>query len=313
MDLLTDVLQQARMKRRLLALRHLPVADSFRFPCDKSIGFHVVTRGRLFIHADSLTAPLELHAGDAALMARGCTHVVSTEAAPPFDPRETGGPTSPAEGDGAPATPAANALVSGAYQLWIPPVHPFFKELPDWFVLRAQSVPRLSALSLAMALVAQEEAQPDLGSETILNGLLDVAFAYLLREIVAQTGAVATGWSQAVRDPRIRLAVELMHEDTAHDWTLDELARRAGLSRTAFAQRFRESMGDTPLNHLRTLRMQKAMRILTETENTLDDVASAVGYQDAFGFSKVFKKTVGLAPREFRRQDAAGRSTPWRL
>ena len=94
---------------------------------------------------------------------------------------------------------------------------------------------------------------------------------------------------------------------------LDELAQHAGLSRTALAERFREAMGDTPLNHLRVLRMQRAMRLLAETDHKLEAVAAEVGYQDAFSFSKVFKRTVGVSPKAFRQRDAADKTHPWRL
>jgi transcriptional regulator GlxA family with amidase domain len=72
-------------------------------------------------------------------------------------------------------------------------------------------------------------------------------------------------------------------------------------------------MGDTPLNHLRTLRMQRAVQLLSETDRPLDAVATAVGYQDAFSFSKVFKRTVGLSPKAFRQRDAADRQNLWRF
>jgi transcriptional regulator GlxA family with amidase domain len=141
---------------------------------------------------------------------------------------------------------------------------------------------------------------------------MDVIFTYLLREIVARQGDGA-GWSHAVRDPQVRRAVALMHADCARPWTLDALASRAGLSRTTLAERFRTAMGDTPLAYLRTVRMQKAMRLLGETDRTLEQVALEIGYRDAFGFSKVFKRTVGLSPREFRRRDVEDRASPWRV
>ena len=116
-----------------------------------------------------------------------------------------------------------------------------------------------------------------------------------------------------MRDPQVLRALTLMHARSAHPWTLDELAQHAGLSRTALAERFRDAMGDTPLNHLRVLRMQRAMRLLAETEQRLEAVAAEVGYRDAFSFSKVFKRTVGVSPKAFRLQDAATKAHPWRL
>ena len=79
------------------------------------------------------------------------------------------------------------------------------------------------------------------------------------------------------------------------------------------AERFRKAMGDTPLSHLRTVRMQKAMHLLAETERPLDQVAEEVGYSDAFGFSKVFKREIGLSPRDFRRRDAQDRQSEWHI
>jgi len=329
MDLLTDILQQAGLRRRLLDLRPLSPMQALRFPCDKSIGLHVAAEGRVHLHAGAgaATEPLLLQAGDIAVMARGREHLLSLHADPAAVPVQTITPwteapaadtttTAPTEARsaGTPAGPGA-AVVSGAYQLWNTPLHPLFAEMPAWFVLRAAEVPRLGPLALAIGLLDAEVRSERLGARTIVHGLLDVIFTYLLREMVERLGREggARGWSQAVRDPQVQRALALMHADGAHPWTLDELARRAGLSRTTLAERFRAATGDTPLNHLRTLRMQKAMHLLGESDKPLEAVATEVGYQDAFSFSKVFKRTVGVAPREFRRRELAGQADPWRF
>ena len=83
MDLLTDILEQAGLRRRLLNSRVLAPGSALRFPCERSIGFHVVTRGQVYLHAPAIEGPLLLQAGDIALMARGCEHLLSTEAALP--------------------------------------------------------------------------------------------------------------------------------------------------------------------------------------------------------------------------------------
>jgi AraC-like DNA-binding protein len=313
MDLLTDLLHQTGLRRRLLDLRRLSAGSALRFPCERSIGLHVVTHGQAWVHADSLDDPLALQAGDIAVMARGCHHVLSMLPTLPAGdelPSATVWTASPAGDDEA---AAASAVISGAYQLWNEPLHPFFREMPAWFVLRGDSLPRLGPLALTVALLDEEVNQRRLGADTIVHGLLDVIFTYVLREIVARQGGAQAGWSHAVADPPVRAVVALMHEDCAHPWTLEELAARAGLSRTVLAERFRTAMGETPLAYLRTVRMQKAMRILAGTTRTLEQVAQAVGYQDAFGFSKVFKRSVGLSPREFRLRDAQEQAMPWRF
>ncbi len=308
-DLLTDLLGQAGLRRRLLGQRTVRPGVALRFPCEKSIGLHVVTQGEVHVHAPGLDAPLSLRAGDLALMARGCEHLLSRSPSVAGLPVETIGPGE----DLAPVEPGAAAVVGGAYQLWNAPLHPFFREMPAWFVLRADELPKLGPLALTVGLLIDELRQRQLGAETALNGLMDVVFTYLLREMLARHAPAEHGWARAVRDPQVRRALALMQGEPARAWTLETLAQEAGLSRTALAERFREAMGDTPLAHLRTLRLQAAMRLLGSTEQTLEQVAQAVGYQDAFSFSKAFKREVGLSPREFRRRDEADRALAYRF
>lgn len=308
MDLLSDILQDAGLRRRVLGLCAIPSDMALRFPCEKSIGLHVVVQGPVHVHAPMLAQPLALASGDVAFMARGCEHALTV------GPSRAGlrQQTVTLE-PGFQETDGSSMVVGGAYQLWNTPLHPLFAELPTWTVLRADARPRLGPLALAAGLMEQEIRGAEPGTDTIVQALLDMVFTYALREIAAERGQSGHGWSHAVRDPQVRRALNLMHERSAHPWTLEELAQQAGLSRTALAERFRRAMGDTPLNHLRVLRMQRAMRLLAETEHRLEVVAAEVGYQDAFSFSKVFKRTVGVSPKDFRLQDAADRTHPWRL
>jgi AraC-like DNA-binding protein len=306
-DLLTDILQDAGLRRRVLGLRAIPADVALRFPCDKSIGLHVVVQGPVHLHAPTLAEPLALASGDVAFMARGCDHALSV------GPKLAGLEPLTITHELGPVEAGSSVVVGGAYQLWNAPLHPFFAELPPWTVLRADARPRLGPLALAAGLMEQEIRAAEPGTDTIVQALLDMVFTYALREIAAEHGQMGHGWSHAVRDPQVRRALTLMHERSAHPWTLDELAQQAGLSRTALAERFRGAVGDTPLNHLRVLRMQRAMRLLAETDHKLEAVAAQVGYQDAFSFSKVFKRTVGVSPKVFRQRDGADRSLPWRV
>lgn len=309
-DLLAELLRDTGLSRRVLDLRALSRSTALRFPCDRSIGLHVVVRGPVHVHAPGLAQPLALGSGDVAVMARGCDHVLSVQAS--LDGVAVRAIGQHAEDAGTPAGDTS-VVISGAYQLWNAPLHPLFAEMPAWSVLRAAALPRLGPIALATSLIETELRGGGAGRTVIVHGLLDVVFAYAMREVIAHCAQAREGWSHAASDPQVRRAIELMHEDCAHPWTLEALAQRAGLSRTALAARFRDAMGDTPLNHLRTIRMQRAMRLLAETDQRLEAVAAAVGYQDAFGFSKVFKRTVGLSPKAFRQRDTAERQHPWRF
>jgi AraC-like DNA-binding protein len=316
-DLLSAVLRDTGLSRRLLDLSKLSDDCALRFPCNRSIGLHVVLRGSVVLHAPELDEPLRLGGGDIAVMSRGHPHVLSLR--PSLEGQRIDNVdvqrSASFSASGSSGTPDGTdaAVLSGAYQFWHAPVHPFFAEMPPWTVLRAADMPRLGPLALAGGLLVEELREAEPGAEIITHGLLDLLFTYALRQLIARRAATSVGWSLAVHDPMVGRAVALMHGDPSHPWTLEELAKRAGLSRTALAERFREAMGDTPLNHLRIVRMQRAMQLLAQTRHSLEAVAAAVGYRDAFGFSKVFKRTVGLSPKAFRQQDAAERDDPWRL
>ena len=311
MDLLSDLFQQAGLRRRLLGLRQIDSGSALQFPCERSVGLHVVMQGTVYVHAPTLAEPLPLHAGDVALMARGCLHSLGSSAQ--LQQLRPVALATQWPGPAASQTPSTASVISGAYQLWHPPLHPFFQEMPDWFVLRADDAAQTPALQHSLALLQQELHLQALGSESLVYGLLDVVFVLLLRAIMQRPGQERPCWSQSIQDPQVQKAVQALHDDCARQWTLEALGSHAGLSRTSLAERFRKSMGNTPLNYLRTVRMQKAMALLSSSERSLEQVAQAVGYQDAFSFSKVFKRTLGVAPRDFRRQDAQDRTLAWRF
>ena len=311
MDILADIFKQAGLKSRHMHHRAFDKAMGLAFPCIKSIGFHVVTQGRAFIHTPGVAEPIALARGEVALMARGMHHVVSTE---PALPDKVAVLLEKADGEIEPGTgKPLLSVVSGAYQLWNTPVHPFFAELPEWFVLRADEIGSFDQVHMAIDLLTEEVRRPGLGSDTVMQALLDIIFMQIMRKIVAQRDATPATWSHAVSNVQIRAAIEQIHGDCARDWTLDELARAVGLSRAGFAQKFKAALGVTVLQYLTTVRIQKAMDLLANTPDKILSVANAVGYSDAFSFSKVFKKVAGMPPREFRTRDQEERDLHWRF
>jgi AraC-like DNA-binding protein len=95
-----------------------------------------------------------------------------------------------------------------------------------------------------------------------------------------------------------------MHAEPERDWSVDALAGTAGISRAAFAQKFKRISGDTPAHYLTKLRIQRAMDMLRRADDNLEKVAEAVGYNDVFVFSKAFKRIQGLSPKAFRKSMA---------
>ena len=114
MDLLTDILHQTGLRRRVLKLRHLDSNSALQFPCNKSMGLHVVTYGEVYVHAPALTEPLHLQAGDIALMARGCHHTLSPKAELQGCTMQTLNYTDVSEFSATDANDKHSAVISGA-------------------------------------------------------------------------------------------------------------------------------------------------------------------------------------------------------
>ncbi len=116
------------------------------------------------------------------------------------------------------------------------------------------------------------------------------------------------GLLYALADPQLGRAIEAMHADPAHRWTLAELATRAGLSRSIFAQRFRERVGETPIGYLAQWRMMLARDRLTDGRDPLSTIANELGYDSENAFNTAFRRVIGCSPRRYARAEAVGTS-----
>lgn len=113
------------------------------------------------------------------------------------------------------------------------------------------------------------------------------------------------GLLYALADPHLGRAIEAMHADPAHRWTLAELAGRAGLSRSIFAQRFRVRVGETPIGYLAQWRMMLAQDRLTDGREPLGTIANELGYESENAFNTAFRRIIGCSPRRYARAEAS--------
>ena len=112
----------------------------------------------------------------------------------------------------------------------------------------------------------------------------------------------ATGWLAGARDPVIGQALAALHKDSAHPWTISDLARRVGLSRTRLVDRFQHFLGESPMAYLAQWRLKLGAQILQSTGNSVAEVAAAVGYGSEAAFNRAFKREFDCPPGRFRRQ-----------
>lgn len=280
MDILSDILNSAGLAVPSLGQMVLDAGATERFRCERSMGFHLVTRGAGILQWDCGRAPVRLQRGDIVMVKRGLGHMLV------------------AGGD---QEAGAMSVVTGYYQFRTEPIHPLFAELPDQIHIPAAEIAPHSPLAIAQQLLSAEIAQDGPGSQAIIKSLVDMLFHYILREWIAQREGDGQSWSRALKDPHLNKAISAMHAQPARDWNVEELARAAGISRAAFAQKFKRISGDTPAHYLTKLRIQRAMDLLRRADDNLERVAEAVGYNDSFVFSKAFKRIQGMSPKEFRR------------
>ena len=157
--------------------------------------------------------------------------------------------------------------------------------------------------SLVRLAVAESAARRP-GSEAVLARLSELLFVEVVRRYTDTLPPENRTWLAGLRDESVGRALGKLHERPAHDWTLEELARQSGLSRSVLAERFLQFVGLPPMQYLAQWRMQLAATLLTSSSAGLAEIAGQVGYGSEAAFSKAFKRTVGASPAEWRRSRA---------
>jgi AraC-like DNA-binding protein len=152
-------------------------------------------------------------------------------------------------------------------------------------------------------LLADEIGKDDLGQQVVLDRLLDLLTIAVLRAWFARQEATAPRWYTAHTDPVIGRALNLLHEDPAHPWTVASLAAATGVSRAALARRFHDLVGEPPMSFLTGWRLTLAADLLREPTATVSAVARRVGYSSPFTFSTAFKRHYGTSPTTHRHTD----------
>jgi AraC-like DNA-binding protein len=171
--------------------------------------------------------------------------------------------------------------------------------LPRYLHLRLEQN-RSHAFQSVLNLLAAETAQPGIASPRLISCLYESLFVYAIRAYASSSAAPPQGWLAAMSDRHLSKAIEAMHSALDRGWSVESLGREARMSRSAFALKFRTVLGQTPLEYLTQWRMYKAGAMIRSNNTSLSEVASAVGYGSESSFSRVFRREMGVAPREYR-------------
>ena len=140
-----------------------------------------------------------------------------------------------------------------------------------------------------------------MGSEAVISRLCDILVIQAIRNWMTDADATSSPWLRAMGDAQVGPALAALHATPAAPWTVASLASQAAMSRSAFAARFRELLGQPVMGYLTELRMQLAVDLLHRSDRTVAEVAEAVGYESDASFGRVFKRHLGTSPRQVRR------------
>ncbi|MFD8563541.1 AraC family transcriptional regulator [Streptosporangium canum] len=314
MDVLSDVIAAMRAgePRSARVQWHAPWGQ--RFPTVRgSAGFQVVLQGSCRLIPPDDGAPIALHVGDVVFLPHGSGYALADSPATPLtepvcdplnDPRFEDRYASATVGKtGQDGAQAVTVTLCGGYQLDPSRAHPLLADLPEIVHLPARLGHR-PELRAAVDLLGGELDNPRLGADTIVPALLDMLLLYILRawfDEQSERGTTA-GWAAALGDPAISAALHALHRDPALPWTVKTLGTQAGLSRAAFSRRFTTLIGQPPLTYLTWWRMTTAARLLRQSDASLGEVATRIGYTSEFAFATAFKREYGTAPGKYRRQ-----------
>lgn len=299
-DPLSDVI--ALLKPRAVFSKGISGAGRWavRYAAFGQPGFCAITKGRCRFAIDGEEAVI-LEEGDFLLLPASPAFTMgSIEPAPPvsIDPQTMVSAPDGEKRHGRPDGEPDMRQFGGYFSFDAPDASLFVSLLPRMIHVRGAT--RLTQL---VHLLGDEARRADVGRDLILERYAEILLIEALRNVPAEQAP--PGLLRGLAEPRIALALQSMHAQVDRPWTVEALARLAAMSRSAFFDRFRHTVGMRPMEYLMTWRMALAKDLLQRQDLSLDAVAEKIGYGSASTFSTAFSRHVGVPPGRFARTAAA--------
>ncbi|RWC61925.1 MAG: AraC family transcriptional regulator [Mesorhizobium sp.] len=300
-DSMSDVLSLVRMRAEFVCANDFsaPWSLSFRRPVSH---FHIVERGSAWLKPDDGNA-IRIETGDLVILPLGAGHVLCSDPALnplPADQALTNATTRHGSAYAFGGGGAQTHVVCGRFSFAGVLAPKLLKVLPALIHIEAQSGRPLEWMKLTSHFLVEETRYPKLGSAIAIARLLDLLFVEAVREWGARNPR-NLGWLSGLADPAIGRALSAMHEEPARRWTVEALADLAGLSRSAFAARFSEVVGQTPLRYLAAWRLDLAADQLRAGVARIGEIAATIGYGSEAALTRAFKAQFNTTPAAFRR------------
>ena len=290
------------------------IADVLMPEADHVIPFHLVTQGTCYarlVDGD----PVTLRAGDLILFPMGDRHVLAGGGEPALrlKPVDLSGESLEylKRGDVAAFKKGrageATRIVCGYLACDRGLAEPLLQSLPRLLKVSMHDDGTAAWVQSSIRYSVAESASSRPGSAVVLARLSEVLFAEAIRHYMGRLPSGKSGWIAGLRDRYVGRALSLLHEQPAHPWTVEELAKKVGLSRSALGERFNALIGAPPMQYLTRWRTALAARQLRESKLSIARVATDVGYESEAAFNRAFKREFGLPPATWRKRAAAGR------
>ncbi len=303
MDALTDILNTLRLSSTLYFRTELTAPWGINVPPKPNVArFHIVSRGHCWLQVDG-DEGVHMSNGDLVVIPHGANHVLADSPdthAPPLtevlDAVDYVGEGPLVYGGGG----AGCCLVCGEFAFDDMGNHPLLENLPSKLYVPGDKSYNSQWLDSAMGFIAHEAAKLEPGAHAVIDRLAEIILIQVIRATL-DTSKEDIPFLAAFSDARLNRVLTAIHSNPADDWSVERLGQIANMSRSSFSNRFSELTRMTPLQYVIFVRMQKASRLLIETDAALIVVAEQIGYQSEAAFSLAFKKQYGMRPGEFRR------------
>ena len=275
-------------------------------PASHMMIFHYVAEGEVHIQIEGEQDEDLIEAGEVVLLPRNDMHLMGSDLRLPavpgkevIRPPRDGGLFSIHHGGNGKRT----RMVCGFLGCASAEGNPVISSLPPLLRVKLERGGAAEWIRSTFQYAAEEVSAGRPGSETVLAKVSELLFVEAVRRYAEELPDGRTGWFSGLRDPHVARALALLHRDIIRRWTVDDLGREVGMSRSALADRFIRLIGVPPMHYLAAWRMQVATGKLRDTSGSLAQVAETVGYDSEAAFSRAFKKAFGTAPATWRRSN----------
>ncbi len=306
MDVLSDILRSMRLVSHVLSRARFTAPWAVHTSGVRGAIFHVVMDGECWLGDGPTGAQLQLGRGDLVLLSHGGAHTIGdrsrTEPPVPIGSLSVG-PGARVEHGG---RGALTSILCGSFRLDHSAGAALLSALPPVVHVARGETDLVEWFDVTLDLVQRELDRGRPGTDAMVTRVLDVLFVQLLRSAASSLPKERAGWLAAVRDDHIGRSLALIHNEPGARWTVESLARRAGLSRTVFFERFTTLVGESPAKYLARWRVLAAADLLRESGVDLATLADQLGYGSEDAFSRTFKRHLSMTPREYRRAIESG-------